>query len=83
MMTASVDLERIEPWIRIGSYIQAYRALLTGLEASPGDAGLFAAPSRLAAVLRSRGWDLGSKARVRNATHGEAVIWPEWLRTRE
>lgn len=51
---------RIDHWIETGSFIQAYRALLLGLEACPGDGALLAASSRLASALRSRGWSLGS-----------------------
>lgn len=53
-------IARIDHWIGIGSFIQAYRALLLGLEAQPGYGALLAASSRLAAVLGSRGWSLGS-----------------------
>lgn len=60
MAVAPVSIGRIDRWIKMGSYIQAYPALLVGLEAWPGDQALLAASSRLAAVLRSRGWDLGS-----------------------
>ena len=72
MTEAPVPIARIDRWIEIGSYTQAYRALLVGLEACPGDEALLAASSRLGAVLRSRGWDLGaSKATEQSEQLGE------------
>ncbi len=59
-MPPSPPVTRIDRWIETGSFIQAYHALLLGLEAAPGDAALLAGSSRLASVLRSRGWSLGS-----------------------
>ena len=53
-------IARIDRCIGPGSFIQAYRALLLGLEACPGDGALLAASNRLASALRSRGWSLGS-----------------------
>ena len=59
-MQPPMPITRIDHWIETGSFIQAYCALLLGLEAAPGDGTLLAASSRLASALRSRGWSLGS-----------------------
>ena len=57
-MPPTTPVARIDDWIGAGSFIQAYRALLLGLEAAPRDDVLLAASSRLASALRSRGRSL-------------------------
>ncbi|HEY0202591.1 MAG TPA: hypothetical protein VGC15_00385 [Acetobacteraceae bacterium] len=59
-MQPPTPITRIDHWIETGSFIQAYRALLLGLETTLGDGSLLAESSRLASALRSRGWSLGS-----------------------
>ena len=59
-MPPPTPVARIDHWIDAGSFVQAYRALLLGLEAAPRDDVLLAMSSRLASALRSRGWSLGS-----------------------
>ena len=59
-MPPATPVALIDRWIDAGAFIQAYRALLLGLEAAPRDDVLLAMSSRLASALRSRGWSLGS-----------------------
>lgn len=70
---ASVD--QIDRWIARRCLNQAYRAVLLGLEAHPGDVAMLAASSRLPQALRSRGWDLGvSKATEMSDEIGEIEV---------
>jgi hypothetical protein len=54
------ELDQIDQWIAQGSFIQAYYALLTGLETSPGRHDLLVLSKELSAVVRSRCMDLAS-----------------------
>jgi hypothetical protein len=54
------ELDKISRWITQGSFIQAYYAILTGLEASPGHPGFLDLSKGLSAAVRSRCIDLAS-----------------------
>lgn len=54
------ELDRINRWIAQGSFIQAYYAVLTGLETSPDCRDLLELSKELSATLRSRCFDLAS-----------------------
>jgi hypothetical protein len=54
------ESDRIYHWIEQEAFIQAYYALLTGLEASPGHPDLLKVSRQLSGALRSRCFDLGS-----------------------
>jgi hypothetical protein len=54
------ELDKINRWITQGSFIQAYYAILIGLEVSPGHHGLLDLSKELSGTVRSRCMDLAS-----------------------
>ena len=73
-MQTPPSIARIDHWIGIGSFIQAYRALLLGLEAASDDGALLSASSRLAAALRSRDWSLGSSKATEQSEELQEIV---------